>query len=672
MKNTLLLLIAFLSISVLHAQWQPIGPYNASIKCLAKNPTHLFALSETDGFFLSTDNGNNWMQRNNGLPTAYPVYHSLATDGSNLFVGMDNAIFFSTDNGDHWMARSNGLPMNNTRVFSLLATPFGIYAGTSRGIFLSTDQGTNWLATSAGLPNNVAIFSFAISGSQLYAGTSSGVFLSTDQGNNWVAASAELPDNTAVFALAISGSNIFAGTNGGVFLSTNTGGFWALRNNGLSNTYVWSLAISGTDIYAGTANGLFLSNNDGDSWMLLNDVLANSPYSTNRNTAAILLNGSDIFIGGNTGIGFSTSVGGPWMTRNNGLPYTMATTLATNGSIVYATTSSDALYATEDNGSSWERKGGNGSSLKVRDSCVFIGGTSLYVSHDYGDSWMISTGFSDNVDDVVAVAGTTVFAKYNRTDGFISTNNGISFTHDPLPYSIFANRDDQSLFAVGDNAVLFYNGTNWVPVSSLPFDSVYSLVVNATTIFAGTEGGLLLSAYPGTGWSKVEVGLANSKVMGLAVNGEKVYASTDNNDIFASTDNGQHWISVTNNFTDTIITTAFSQVNITPLVINSTHLFVGGKHSIWTRPVSDITDVKDIKEQSDFVIHPNPSTGKFNLSGEAIDAIVMQNMIGKVIYSSFVYKQTSTEIDLSTFPKGVYFISVYQREKKYTRKIIIQ
>ena len=68
MKKCLLILFTLLlANNVLNAQWVSTnGPYGGSINCIAINGSNIFA-GTTRGVFLSSDNGLNWTQKNNGL-----------------------------------------------------------------------------------------------------------------------------------------------------------------------------------------------------------------------------------------------------------------------------------------------------------------------------------------------------------------------------------------------------------------------------------------------------------------------------------------------------------------------------------------------------------------------------------------------------------------------------
>ena len=76
-------------------------------------------------------------------------------------------------------------------------------------------------------------------------------------------------------------------------------------------------------------------------------------------------------------------------------------------------------------------------------------------------------------------------------------------------------------------------------------------------------------------------------------------------------------------------------------------------------------------------VYPNPSKGKFTieaantLSPEA--RIEIYNAIGEKVYTGASFKQqTSKEIDLSKELKGIYFVKLYDKEKVFIKKIVVQ
>jgi len=253
--------------------WQKSsGLLGGPIYSLAINSRgHVFAGTNGNKVFRSTDKGRTWVQLGVGLTN--PVVLSIAvskTDDSNehLLAGT-SGIFRSTDGGDHWTELNTGL--SNATVFSLCITPRkDIFAGTAgAGIFRSTDNGLTWRQSSTPFVNTTVHALAASRDDDVFAGTGRGVFKSTDRGEAWTLIARGVTP-TDVRALAInSHGHVLAGTpGGGVYRSTDKGESWSQVEDGLTNLDVRALAINRKgDIFAGTnGSGVFVSTNNGGRW----------------------------------------------------------------------------------------------------------------------------------------------------------------------------------------------------------------------------------------------------------------------------------------------------------------------------------------------------------------------------------------------------------------------
>lgn len=81
-----------------------------------------------------------------------------------------------------------------------------------------------------------------------------------------------------------------------------------------------------------------------------------------------------------------------------------------------------------------------------------------------------------------------------------------------------------------------------------------------------------------------------------------------------------------------------------------------------------------------FTISPNPSNGVFNLKMDGFETLKMKNLeicnvLGERVYFSdnFQIDTSSTfEIDLTTQPKGIYFICLTTEKGITTQKLVIR
>ncbi|MDO9254107.1 MAG: T9SS type A sorting domain-containing protein [Bacteroidales bacterium] len=88
-----------------------------------------------------------------------------------------------------------------------------------------------------------------------------------------------------------------------------------------------------------------------------------------------------------------------------------------------------------------------------------------------------------------------------------------------------------------------------------------------------------------------------------------------------------------------------------------------------------ITGINDLKIRGENVsIYPNPCNGRFTISSENnISTIEIYNLSGKLICSNYnVNHQTSEEVYLSGFAKGIYFLKIFDGTICFNRKVIVK
>ncbi|MBL0309798.1 MAG: T9SS type A sorting domain-containing protein [Bacteroidetes bacterium] len=323
MKNKIMLIatsICLVAFQQLSAQWQVTsGPTQPNVTAIIPNGSNLFGVTSTAVSITSNDGGN-WAIVSG---TTTGPYYSLATKGSDIYVGAGGGGFYqSSNNGTNWTNTNNGLGAYDVRCLAvdngnIYAGAFGVYksgnnglnwnkinswnalvaslavkgdtilAGTiSNGMYLTVNGGVNWnTINNSGLPSQISAVSFFKS--KYLAGTNSGLYVSSNNGSTWTATNV----TGAISSFLVVGSNIFASSSsgGGVYLSIDGGSTWAAINNGLTNLTVFSLAVNNGYIFAGTT---------GYVWKrLLSDVL---PFTVT--TSANPVNG-----GTTTGSGTYTS-----------------------------------------------------------------------------------------------------------------------------------------------------------------------------------------------------------------------------------------------------------------------------------------------------------------------------------------------------------------------------
>lgn len=92
---------------------------------------------------------------------------------------------------------------------------------------------------------------------------------------------------------------------------------------------------------------------------------------------------------------------------------------------------------------------------------------------------------------------------------------------------------------------------------------------------------------------------------------------------------------------------------------------------------SGTVGVSEVQENSNFSVFPNPSNGVFTIQniGEDLIKISIFNLLGEKVYqfaNHYLEKNNETIIDLSTKPKGIYFIEVENGKSISTKKIVVE
>jgi hypothetical protein len=218
--NSLLPIIFLLVISYGegYAQWEKANlPDSVRVNTIKISDPFIFAGTDGEGVFVSTDDGENWTSSNKGLQDTF--IHTIMILDDTIFAGTETGVSVSTDNGESWRSISSGL--SGLGVWSLAvsvdtAGDTTLFAGSWSGVYSSTDRGENWKVTSLSSTTS-PVHSIAISGDTIWAATlSEGIFLSRDNGSTWIYHDIKPPDSTTNYfpipvSVPICSISLFAG-----------------------------------------------------------------------------------------------------------------------------------------------------------------------------------------------------------------------------------------------------------------------------------------------------------------------------------------------------------------------------------------------------------------------------------------------------------------------------
>jgi photosystem II stability/assembly factor-like uncharacterized protein len=295
----------------------PSGGLGYDVRIHPTNKQIMFVTDNPSGVNKSTDGGNTWVQRNEGIATrsgpsldGVPVF-SLTIDPNNadiVWAGTQYArgVYKSVDGGESWTRKDNGIaegnelsvrnfgirPGNSNVVFAgveITTGVMGVEFDKARGkIYKTVDGGESWRCVWEGdslvrfvlfdpSNPNVLYASTGIFDREAYNDVGVGVLKSTDGGETWFQINNGIPEaegNRFVGFLEMHPTNpqiLFAaagmGTRrGGVFRTTDGGASWQKVLSGEVMTVVTFSPSNPNVVYAGSGGAFYRSDDGGNNW----------------------------------------------------------------------------------------------------------------------------------------------------------------------------------------------------------------------------------------------------------------------------------------------------------------------------------------------------------------------------------------------------------------------
>jgi len=578
--------------------------------------------------------------------------------GANVFAGtMGKGVYASTDNGATWAASNSGLPGGgvNTGVGSIAAIGSTLLASATNNsvqapMYRSTDLGASWTLANSGLPANYFQYDgMFTNGSTVYAG---GVdfYKTTNNGDSWTAANNGIPMYAGISDIRANGSTLFAAAANYVYRSTDGGVSWTTLGGGLPFMNMLSVEMSGSIVYAGTvANGVYASTDNGSTWT------ARITGLKARDMNDFLLDGSTLYANGNS-IFTTTDDGSTWIKVRGNLKDSSSqpTCVYVNGSNLFER--DYPVYGLErstDSGATWTQTGNGLSSIVTLGTIISMGGAlyaadgNIYKSADNGDTWVQADS---------ALSGLVSFQGLAR----------VGSTTYAYGLGVAKSTDD---------------GVTWVKADSgiAAFFGIAGFAAVGSTLFAG--GGFPNAVYSSTDngafWRKVTAlpsSGATSQLLGL---GNDLFACSPNNGIFISKNLGSTWTKISTGLPNTNY--AYS------LTIHNGWMLAGTSgNSVWRRPLSDVTAVKELagglpRSLSLDQNYPNPFNPKTQIRFEIIRpgfvSLTVFNVLGRAI-ATLVNEELhpgayQISWDATTQPSGVYFYRLQTQHFADMKKMVL-
>jgi hypothetical protein len=205
----------------------------------------------------------------------------------------------------------------------------------------------------------------------------------------------------------------------------------------------------------------------------------------------------------------------------------------------------------------------------------------IHVSPDNGATWSYPlSGFE--VYSFTSDRG-TIYAGAMGSGVLSSTDNGTNWLSDPAAadlyginvYAVLVN--GSTVYAGTETGLYYRSGYHWINIAAVPSVYVNALAMTGNYIFAGTASGVYrLDNSTGT-WTTVNSGLPNTNVMSFVVSNNYLFAATDAG-VSLTTNNGDNWITVNGGLPG-------GGVLARGLAVNSTHIFMASGSTIYRSPL---------------------------------------------------------------------------------------
>lgn len=316
----------------------------------------------------------------------------------------------------------------------------------------------------------------------------------------------------------------------------------------------------------------------------------------------------------------------------------------------------NGLYTSTNNGTSWKTTFTNAPSgslynFAAIDSNVFLTTSNgLYRSADNGDAWtkIDSTGSGY----IVCASGSTLFTD-KGSDVYRSTDLGLTWTATTLT--------NQSITEIGAHNGRLYvgcqdanlvsriytstdNGNTWTSTILSGGSPFHDFAFKGSVVFSANEEGFFRSTNNGSTWTEYNVGIFNSKMFALAVQGNSLYVGFYNG-VYVSNNDGTSWTNVSPPYTA-----------IEDLAVNGGTLFAATAfNGVWKTSIS--TGIDEAADNLSGFVYPNPVYNELNINiGSAvIESISIYNINGALVYESL--QPELKHIDVSGFDSGIYTIT---------------
>ena len=332
------------------ASWMLITPEEVKeksdgVQTIAVQGGRLYAGTSDGLIYLSDDMGDSWISINDGVMHG-DVSTLLPINDNTVFIGTsENGVFRTTDAGDSWVECSTGII--NTNVSELEVIGDKLYTNVGKKIVYSADGGDTWLAVND--PSKQSKFGFptiCVSDGELYIGAyfgavkyapphlggeGDGVYRLNGENNTLVELFTHR-DLVDIKSMDVVGNTFYMGTRqSGVFQWEQKTGLTKL---GLVHHNIWLISANSENVIAVTGDSEIYRFKE-NRWEPIH-----STDMIDGGLSDLKWVGSTLYVTfWNNGVFRSRDGGDTWTSINDGLDEISATSIGTDGTEVYVSTS---------------------------------------------------------------------------------------------------------------------------------------------------------------------------------------------------------------------------------------------------------------------------------------------------------------------------------------------
>lgn len=631
--------------------WDILGDTgNGAVNKILIDPTNtnkMYCSVQSGGLYKSIDAGVNWQKLLPVIPTGYDF--EFKPDGTySTIYAAGNDFFVSTNSGDNW----TGLPGfdNGPKMIGVSAdNPEVVYVlEANNGVFGKLYKSQN------------ASISFSIlnHNGKNYFGYSSDPEDPDDVNFGQAPRDMDIAVNpNDVNDVHIAGVNTWRSTNGGVSFTTTSQ--WTPNNAigqgiGYCHADVDILKFVNDKLYVGTDGGLYVAENPTDvNTTYYRDLTAGMGI---RQFYKIGISQTDpvIVTGGSQDNGTSVmDANGDW-TDWLGADGMESFVDKNDTNILYGTSQNGGLYKSFNGGANYsgvdspEDKSGNWITPFEQDpilsNVIYAGYDEVYKSLNGGTTWeSVSQYFGGNLNHLK-----------------IAPSNS-NYQYSARGSSLYRNMNVGTV-------------PNWTQLSGFS-GSVNSIAIHPTDpsrVAIATTGNqrVYVSSNGGDSWMSYKFNLPNFSAQALAWhdNGENGLYLGMNYGIYYIDDTFTEWQPFSNGLPNVII----SELEVN----TANHKIYAGTYGrgLWSSEVYDATLSVDEFALQSFEMYPNPAKNLVSLKWNKSDLVSVRifDVSGKLMYfTKNINISEPTNIDVTKYASGLYFVKINNTEGSVTRKLII-